>query len=53
MDFYSLEAQDGVRLSWNNIPSTKLAATRSVLPIGVHYNPYRDLDNLVTLEYAP
>lgn len=53
MDFHTLEGQDGVRLVWNNIPCTKLQATRWVLPIGVHYSPYRDLDNLATLEYNP
>ena len=53
MDFYALEAQDGVRCSWNNIPPTKLQATRAILPIGVHYTPYKDLENLPTVEYDP
>lgn len=53
MDFYQMEAQDAVRLVWNNIPSTKLASTRAVLPVGVHYTPYKDLENLAIVEYEP
>ena len=53
MDFYALESQDGVRCTWNNIPPTKLQATRAVLPIGIHYSPYKDLENIATVEYDP
>lgn len=24
IDYYALEAQDGIRMSWNNLPSTKV-----------------------------
>lgn len=44
MDFYQLEADDGIRMVWNNLPSTKLAATRAVLPIAAHYTPYKELE---------
>ena len=43
MDFYSVEAKDGVRLSWNNIPPTKKVATRAILPIAIHYTPFCEL----------
>jgi len=33
LDFYQIEATDGTRFSWNNFPSTKLSATRAVLPV--------------------
>lgn len=50
-DIYDIEQKDGVRCVWNNIPPTKLAATRSVVPIGVHYTPYKELDPQNRMEY--
>ena len=53
MDFYSLEAQDAVRFSWNNLPSSKITATRAVLPLTCLYSPMKDLENLPLVEYDP
>lgn len=53
MDFYEIEAETGVRMVWNNLPPNKLAATRAVLPIGIHYSPYKDIESLKTVDYDP
>ncbi|KRW99808.1 Zinc finger, Sec23/Sec24-type [Pseudocohnilembus persalinus] len=53
MDFYEIESETGVRMVWNNLPPNKLAATRSVLPMGVHYTPYKDIEGLKTVDYDP
>ena len=34
MDFAELERKEGVRLSWNAWPSSRIEATRVVLPFG-------------------
>ena len=33
-DFHALEERDGLRFTWNEWPSSKLDATRIVVPIG-------------------
>jgi protein transport protein SEC23 len=33
-DFHALEERDGVRFTWHEWPSSKLDATRIVVPIG-------------------
>lgn len=33
-DFHSAEQRDGIRFSWNVWPSTRLEATRFVVPTG-------------------
>lgn len=53
MDFYSLEAQDAIRFSWNNLPASKIVATRAVLPTGCLYSPMRDMENRAVMEYDP
>ena len=52
MDFYTLESKDCVRMSWNNLPSTKLETMRAVLPIGVHYTPFKETEEM-PMEYEP
>lgn len=37
------EDRDGIRLSWNSWPSTRVEATRMVIPIGALYTPLKDL----------
>ncbi|KAI8837481.1 hypothetical protein BJ741DRAFT_603604 [Chytriomyces cf. hyalinus JEL632] len=54
--FEEIEDQDGVRLSWNVWPSTRLEATRMVVPIGALYTPLKDRSALGThqpLGYEP
>lgn len=53
MDFYSTENNDAIRLSWNNLPSSKMAAMKLVVPPCVLYSPNKDLENLALLEYEP
>ena len=36
-DFAAAEERDGVRFSWNEWPTTRLEATRIVVPIGCVY----------------
>ncbi|KAJ1560420.1 GTPase-activating protein S23, partial [Cladochytrium tenue] len=46
--------QDGIRLSWNEWPSSRLEATRMVVPIGCLYTPLKDRGELNTLlQYEP
>jgi protein transport protein SEC23 len=33
-DFHGPEARDGIRFSWNVWPTTRLEATRIVIPLG-------------------
>lgn len=51
MDYESLKEQwgyiedrDGVRLSWNTFPSSRMEASRLVVPIGALYTPLKELD---------
>ena len=54
MDFNELERREGVRLSWNAWPCSRIEATRVVLPIGALVTPGRDLgDAAPTLPYEP
>jgi protein transport protein SEC23 len=53
MDIYGQESRDGIRFSWNNFPTSKLASTRVVVPVGCLYSPARELDNLAVVEYEP
>uniref|UniRef100_A0A6U6G814 Protein transport protein SEC23 n=1 Tax=Zooxanthella nutricula TaxID=1333877 RepID=A0A6U6G814_9DINO len=53
MDVRSGESINGVRMSWNIWPSTRLDATRIVVPLGCLYTPLKQTDNLQLLEYEP
>jgi len=51
MDFDAEEERDGIRWSWNVWPSSRLDATRLVVPIGCMYTPLKD--NIPLLYYEP
>ncbi|KAI9193175.1 uncharacterized protein BJ171DRAFT_604748 [Polychytrium aggregatum] len=51
--FDEIEDQDGVRLSWNVWPSTRLEATRMVVPIGCLYTPLKERPNYTPFQYEP
>lgn len=53
MDVHGQEALNGVRMSWNIWPSTRLDATRIVVPLGCLYSPLKVTDNLQLVEYEP
>ncbi|KAJ3354425.1 GTPase-activating protein S23 [Entophlyctis luteolus] len=40
--FEEIEDQDGIRMSWNAWPNTRIEATRLVVPIGALYTPLKD-----------
>lgn len=53
-DFHGPEQRDGVRYSWNVWPSTKLDATRIVVPLGCMYTPLKRIENMPgPLAYDP
>jgi len=43
MDFHSLEDQDGVRFSFSVWPTSRLEATRCVVPLGCSYTPLKQV----------
>ncbi|KAF2262305.1 protein transport protein SEC23 [Lojkania enalia] len=60
MDYESLKDQwseiedrDGVRLSWNTFPSSRMEASRLVVPIGVLYTPLKEKTDTPLLQYEP
>ncbi|GKV06204.1 hypothetical protein SLEP1_g18117 [Rubroshorea leprosula] len=52
-EFLELEAQDGVRMSWNVVPGTKQEATNCVVPVSAIYTPIKQFPNIPVLPYAP
>lgn len=48
----NIEDTDGVRLSWNTIPSTRMEASRLVVPVAALYTPLKPLEN-PPLQYEP
>ena len=53
MDFYFIENNDAIRFSWNNLPPSKMAALKLVVPPCVLYSPNKDLEIIALLEYDP
>jgi len=51
--FNSEEDRDGVRLSWNVWPTSRLEATRNVIPLGCLYTPLKSRPDLPPINYAP
>lgn len=47
-----VEERDGVRLSWNVFPSTRMEASRLVVPIGALYTPLKE-SSTPYLQYEP
>lgn len=53
MNFEEYEDADGVRLAWNCFPSTKVEATRAIVPVSALYTPLREKADLRVLQYEP
>ncbi|KAJ3008083.1 hypothetical protein NUW54_g3297 [Trametes sanguinea] len=53
MNFEDVEERDGVRLSWNVWPSSRIEATRTVVPISALYSPLKPRDDLPEILYEP
>ncbi|KAF5842832.1 COP-II coat subunit [Dunaliella salina] len=51
MDFAALEEVDGVRLTWNIWPNSKLEATKCVMPFAALYTPNRKMPTMPVLPY--
>jgi protein transport protein SEC23 len=43
----------GVRLSWNTWPSSRVEATRTVVPISALYTPLKQREDLPPVLYEP
>ncbi|KAI9824482.1 MAG: GTPase-activating protein S23 [Phylliscum demangeonii] len=48
-----IEDRDGVRLSWNTFPSSRMEASRLVVPIGALYTPLKERPDAPLLQYEP
>ncbi|OAX79839.1 protein transporter SEC23 [Emergomyces africanus] len=48
-----VEDRDGIRLSWNTFPSTRMEASRLVVPIGTIYTPLKEKPDSPLLQYEP
>ncbi|EKX47073.1 secretory protein 23A [Guillardia theta CCMP2712] len=54
MDFHAMEEADGVRFSFTIWPTSRLEATRCVVPLGCHYSPLKKIaDSPPPLPYEP
>lgn len=51
--FEEIEDRDGVRLSWNVLISSRLEATRIIVPIGCMYTLLKDRPDLPPVVYEP
>eukprot|EP00096_Caligus_rogercresseyi_P013588 TRINITY_DN621_c0_g1_i1.p1 TRINITY_DN621_c0_g1~~TRINITY_DN621_c0_g1_i1.p1 ORF type:complete len:778 (-),score=222.45 TRINITY_DN621_c0_g1_i1:224-2557(-) len=47
------EDRDGVRLTWNVWPSSRIEATRMVVPLGAFYTPLKERPDLPPIQYDP
>ena len=54
MDFHAQEESDGVRFSFSTWPTSRLEATRCIVPLGCHYTPLKIIaDGPPPLPYEP
>ena len=51
--FIELEETDGIRLSWNVWPNSRIEATKAVIPFGALYTPLKPLPNMVVSHALP
>ncbi|ERM95335.1 protein transport protein SEC23 [Amborella trichopoda] len=52
-EFLEMEAVEGVRMSWNVWPRTKVDASKCVVPLATVVSPIRSLPELPVLPYPP
>ncbi|KFY87807.1 hypothetical protein V500_06746 [Pseudogymnoascus sp. VKM F-4518 (FW-2643)] len=48
-----MEDRDGIRLSWNVFPSSRMEASRLVVPIGALYTPLKEKPDTPLLQFEP
>ncbi|KAI8998101.1 hypothetical protein BC832DRAFT_566185 [Gaertneriomyces semiglobifer] len=51
--FEEIEDRDGIRLAWNVWPSSRIEATRMVVPIGSLYTPLKEREGVQAFAYEP
>ena len=51
--FVQNEERDGVRFTWNMWPSSRLEATRLVVPLGCLFTPLKERLDLPVINYEP
>jgi len=49
----SNEERDGVRLSWNVWPCSRLEATRIVVPVSCLFTPLKERPDMPPIQYEP
>lgn len=47
------EERDGIRFTWNVWPSSRIEATRLVVPVGCLYQPLKERTDLPAIQYDP
>lgn len=47
------EDRDGIRFTWNMWPSSRIDATRLVVPLGCLYQPLKERNDLPVINYDP
>lgn len=53
VDWSATEESEGVRFSWNVVPSSRIDATRLVIPFGCMFTPLKRLEGMPVLPYEP
>ncbi|MCQ2819938.1 MAG: Sec23/Sec24 zinc finger-containing protein [archaeon] len=53
LDILKEESQNGIRMSWNCLPTSMIDYQRYIVPCGMHYTPLKKTENLQILEYDP
>ncbi|KAI9599239.1 putative SEC23-component of COPII coat of ER-golgi vesicle [Syncephalis fuscata] len=53
MNFEDIEDQDGIRFSWNAFASSRVEATRMVVPISCMYTPLKEREDMMPVFYEP
>jgi protein transport protein SEC23 len=51
--FEDVEDLNGLRLSWNTLPNSRIEATRLVVPIGAIYTPLKERPGVQAFPYEP
>lgn len=52
-NFHTEVLTSGVRFSWNAWPSSRIEATRTVVPISALYTPLKEREDLPPVLYEP
>jgi len=52
-DFLEMESRDGIRMTWNVWPSSKIESSKCVIPLAAVYSPLRTAPEMPVLPYPP